>query len=124
MIKMGAGIAALAATAYFFLGPDGKKHQKKLKGWMVRMKGEVLEKLEDVQDLTEPIYNEIVDAVAKAEEINGKIPKEEIMALASELKGQWRAIKRAASGDKKKATGLVKKTKRAATTKSTKSKKS
>jgi len=113
MVKVGVGVAALAA-AYFFLGPDGKKHQKKMKGWMVRMKGEVLEKLEDVQEITEPIYNEIVDTVAKANEVNSKIPKAEIMQLAVDLKRQWRTIRRTASGDAKRAKRVAKKTRSAA----------
>jgi hypothetical protein len=114
MIRVGAGIAAIAATAYFFLGPDGKRHQKKMKGWMVKMKGEVLEKLEEVQDLTEPIYNEIVDTVARAQEVNERIPKDEIYSLANDLKKQWRTIVRTATGDKKKVKRVAKKTKRAA----------
>ena len=90
---MGAGLAILAAGAYFFLGPDGKKHQKKMRGWMVRMKGEVLEKLEDAKDVSEPVYNDIVDTVARANAVAGKIPKNEIMALAQDLKKQWKTIR-------------------------------
>lgn len=101
MAAVGAGIAALAAGVYFFLGPDGKKHQKKMKGWMVKMKGEVLEKLEEARDVSEPIYNEIVDTVAKTYTVAGKIPREEIMGLASELKKQWRTISRSAKASKK-----------------------
>jgi hypothetical protein len=111
VLKIGAGIAALAA-AYFFLGPDSKKHQKKFKGWMVRMKGEVLEKLEDVQELTQPIYTEIVDTIAKAEEIKGKIPQQEIESFASDLKRQWKVIKSITSQDKRRASSLANKTKR------------
>lgn len=91
---MGAGLATLAAGIYFFLGPDGKKHQKKMKGWMVRMKGEVLEKMEDAREMSEPVYNDIVDTVARANAVAGKIPKEEILALATDLKRQWRSISR------------------------------
>lgn len=114
------GIAALAAGAYFFLGPDGKKHQKKMKGWMVKMKGEVLEKLEDMQDVTEPIYREVVDTVARAQEVNDKIPRSEILSLATELKRQWRTIKKSAGSDKKKAKTVAKKTVRAAKSKRSK----
>lgn len=94
---VGAGIAAIAAGAYFFFGPDGKKHQKKMKGWMIRMNGEVLEKIEAAGEMSESAYNEIVDAVARTNELSGKIPKEEIVALATELKKQWKNIKKGAS---------------------------
>ncbi len=98
MAAVGAGIAAIAAGAYFFFGPDGSKHQKKMKGWMVKMKGDVLEKLEDAIDVTEPIYNDIVDSVARTQAVAGKIPKTEIMALAIDLKKQWRTISRSVKG--------------------------
>ncbi len=100
MVAAGAGIAALAAGIYFFFGPDGKKHQKKMKGWMVSMKGEVLEKLEETQEVTEPVYNNIVDSIASAYSIAGKIPKNEIMELASDMKRQWRTIKKTVGGNK------------------------
>lgn len=107
MVAIGAGLAAIAASAYFFLGPDGKKHQKKMKGWMVRMKGEVLEKLEDAQGVTQPIYNDIVDTVAKAQAVAGNIPKAEVLALAKDLKRQWRNITRSTAS--KKSVKVVKK---------------
>jgi hypothetical protein len=104
MAAVGAGIAAIAAGAYFFFGPDGKKHQKKMRGWMVTMKGEVLERLEETRDISEPIYNDIVDSVAKAYSVAGKIPKDEIMSLATDLKKQWRGISRGAKAVSKTAT--------------------
>jgi aminoglycoside phosphotransferase family enzyme len=113
MAMVGAGIAAIAAGAYFFFGPQGKKHQKQMKGWMVRMKGEVLEKIEGAKEMSEEAYNEIVNTVARTHELAGKIPKEEIMALATDLKKQWRSIKKNASGTKKvvkKASATAKKT--------------
>ncbi len=113
MALVGAGIAAIAAGAYFFFGPDGKKHQKKMKGWMVRMKGEVLEKIEGAQNMSEEAYNEIVNTVAKANELSGKIPKEEIMDLANDLKRQWKSIKKGATGTGKKVKKLSSKTTKA-----------
>jgi gas vesicle protein len=94
LIGIGVGIAALAAGAYFFFGPDGKKHQKKMRGWMVRMKGEILEKLEAAQEVSEPIYHKIVDTVAAAQALSGQVSKEEIDELAGELKKKWRVISR------------------------------
>jgi hypothetical protein len=112
-VLVGAGIAAIAAGAYFFLGPKGKKHQKQMKGWMVKMKGEVLEKLEEAKEVTEPIYNDIVDTVAKTNAVAGKIPKAEIAALAEDLKKQWRALNRTGKG-KKRGTSSKSKTRRTA----------
>lgn len=120
-VIIGAGLAALAAGAYFFLGPKGKKHQKQMKGWMVKMKGEVLEKLEDAKEVSEPIYNDIVDAVAKANEVKGKIPETEIRALALDLKKQWRSLSRTLMGKKKAAAPKRSSSAKRKTTKNSKS---
>jgi hypothetical protein len=99
-IMIGAGAAALAAGIYFFQTKHGKRNAKKLKGWMVRMKGEVLEKLEEAEEVTEPVYRGIVDTVANAEIVASKIPRSEILALATDLKRQWNMIRRMSGGKK------------------------
>ena len=40
-MMVGAGMAALGAGAYYLLGPDAKKHQKKASAVIVKMKKEV-----------------------------------------------------------------------------------
>lgn len=40
MLAVGAGVAALGAGAYYLMGPDGKKNQKKAKAWITKMKKE------------------------------------------------------------------------------------
>ena len=89
---IGASIAGLAATAYFFLGPKGKKHQKQTRGWAIKMKGDVVEKLEKVRLVTEPVYNEIIDSVAGRYEKEMKAGHKEIKALANDLKKHWKAV--------------------------------
>lgn len=116
---VGAAVAALAAGAYFFNSDQGKKHAKKMKGWMVRMKGEVLEKIEDIEEVSEPVYREIVDTVANAQIVANKIPRSEILTLATDLKRQWNAIKRL-SGSAKKPRSAPKKAKSAKATTSPK----
>ena len=41
MLAAGAGIAAIGAGAYYLLGPDAKKHQKKASVLMAKMQKEV-----------------------------------------------------------------------------------
>lgn len=98
---LGASVAGLAATAYFFLGPKGKKNQKHAKAWAIKMKGDVVEKLENAKEVTEPIYHSIVDAVAQKYAKNAKIGKEEIDLLAKNLKSHWKAINPTAKTKKK-----------------------
>ncbi|MDO8594114.1 MAG: hypothetical protein Q7R93_01185 [bacterium] len=89
---VGASLAALAAGAYFFLGPKGKIHQKQTKAWAIKMKGDVVEKLEKAKDVSESVYHEIVDSVA-AEYMRGKgAGGREISALAADLKKHWKNL--------------------------------
>lgn len=91
-VAIGASVAALAAATYYFFGPEGKKHQRDFKGWMIKMKADIIEKIEDAGEVTEPIYDKIVDEVAMAYAKAGKVNQEEIAPYADILKRQWRNI--------------------------------
>src|ERR1035437_3109144 len=93
---VGATLAGLAATTYFFLGPKGKTHQKHAKAWAIKMKGDVVEKLEQARDMSEPAYQEIIDSVAVEYAKGKKASQEEIDALAQDLKKHWKTISRGA----------------------------
>ncbi|MDO8551927.1 MAG: hypothetical protein Q7S01_00170 [bacterium] len=88
---LGASVASLAA-AYFFLGPKGKAHRRQTKAWAIKMKGDVVEKLEKARDVSEPVYREIIDSVAATYEKGKKASREEIKALAQDLKKHWKTI--------------------------------
>lgn len=92
VVAVGAGVIALAAASYFFFGPEGKKNRDSLKGWMVKMKGEVIEKMEDAKDMTEAAYEKIVDAVASKYAKAGRVSEQEIRLFAGLLKQQWKGI--------------------------------
>jgi hypothetical protein len=93
---IGASLAGLAATAYFFFGPKGKKHRQHAKAWAIKMKGDVIEKLEKARAITQPIYLEIIDTVAKEYEKGKKASRPEIEALADDLKKHWKSISKLA----------------------------
>lgn len=98
---LGASLAGLAAGAYFFLGPKGKKHQKNLKAWAIKMKGDVVEKLEAAREITEPIYHEIIDSVSSDYTKGMRAGKAEIEALATDLKKHWKTISGTAKAAKR-----------------------
>jgi len=100
-VSIGAGVAALAAAGYFFLGPKGKKNQKKTRAWMIKMKGDVVERLESVQDVTKETYDTIVDTVGGAYESVAQ-NKNEVSELAAELKSHWKSISQKAMQKGKK----------------------
>ena len=62
---LGASVAGLAATTYFFFGSKAKAHQRYAKAWAIKMKGDVVGKLETGREITESMYHEIIDSVAK-----------------------------------------------------------
>ncbi len=97
MISIGAGVAALATASYYLFGPKGKDHRKSMKGWMIKMKGEIVEKIEDVKELTEPIYHDIVDSVVASYATTKKIGSKELSVFSDNLKGQWKDIIKASS---------------------------
>lgn len=111
---IGASAAALAAT-YFFLGPKGKQHQKQTKAWATKMKSNVLKKLKDARNVSEPIYHQIIDSVAVEYKKGKRIDGKEINSLVHDLKKHWKAISSAAKVTKrdvvKDAKKVVKKAK-------------
>jgi len=98
---IGASLAGLAATAYFLFGPKGKKHRQHAKAWAIKMKGEVVEKLEKAREITEPVYWQIIDTVAKDYKQGKKATRPEIDALAKDLKKHWSAMSKLATAAKK-----------------------
>lgn len=92
IVAAGAGVLALAAASYYLFGPEAKKHQKKVKGWMIKAKGEIVEKLEEAKDMTEPAYHAIVDSVAAAYMNKGTITKDDLAEFTGNLKKQWKSI--------------------------------
>ncbi len=98
---IGASVAGVAATAYFFFGPKGKKNRAHVASWAIKMKGDVIEKLEKAKEITEPIYSEIIDAVSKEYSKDKKATKAEIEAIANDLKKHWKSISKLAISAKK-----------------------
>lgn len=104
---LGASLAGLAATAYFFLGPKGKTNQKHAKAWAIKMKGDVIEKLETAREISEPVYHQIIDSVAGQYERSKKANHEEIAELAKDLKKHWKTITCAKKPVKRKGVKAI-----------------
>ncbi len=89
VVAIGAGVAALSVAGYLLLGPDGKKNRKAVKAWTIKMKAEVAEKVEDLKEITLPVYEKIVDEVSdKYNKIKNIDPKQ-VKAEVASLKKQW-----------------------------------
>lgn len=99
LFVFGASLAGLAA-AYFFLSPKNKRRLDNTKSWVIKMKGDVVEKLEQAREISEAVYNEIIDSVATKYEKELKSSPEEIKLLARDLKTHWQTISRSAKAKK------------------------
>ena len=108
-VAIGAGVAALAAAVagtYFLFGTKkGAKARKQIKGWMLKAKGEILEKMEELQEINEKVYNKIVDEVQAGYKKVKNIDAKDVEAFGKEMKAHWKGIKKEIE---KKTKGKVK----------------
>jgi len=107
--------AVAAAGAYLLYGSkDAAKNRKKVKGWMLKARGEVLEALERAEHITEREYNSLIESVAGVYSSLQNASKGEIADFKKEMKGQWKklqksgAVKKVAKRAMKSAMGKVK----------------
>lgn len=139
--KLGIGVgltaaAVAAAGAYFLYGSENAdKNRKKVKGWMLKAKGEVLEKLEDAKHITEEEFIALVDNVVSTYDKAQSLSKKEMKDFRQEMAENWQELvasgvakvltaeqiaKREAKDVGKKAKKVVKKTVKKTTKKATK----
>ena len=94
----GLGLAALAAAAagtYFLYGSkNASKNRKKIKGWMLKAKGEVLQEMEHMKDMSESRYHDTIDAMSERYKMLKHVDKKELNHLVKELKSHWKHIKK------------------------------
>ncbi len=97
---IGVGIAAAGAAAYLLFGPNGKKNQKTVKGWAVKMKGEIIEKFEQAKEVTEPIYHNVIDQISNKYSKMANISQAELAEEVKNLKNHWKSISKDMKGKK------------------------
>lgn len=117
-----AAAAAAIAGGYFLYGPQGKQNRKKIKGWTLKAKGEVLQEIEKMKEVSQDGYHKVVDKVLKKYGKMAGVTSGEVMQLGKELRSHWKNIQESApkksakkstsSKAKKKATARRKTTKK------------
>jgi hypothetical protein len=91
---LAAAAAAAAAGAYFLYGKDGAKNRKAVKGWMLKARGEVMDRMEKLENVSEAKYREIVDTVIRGYKSAKNASPAELAAAAAEMKSHWNSIKK------------------------------
>ncbi|OGS66718.1 MAG: hypothetical protein A3J79_04235 [Elusimicrobia bacterium RIFOXYB2_FULL_62_6] len=90
LIGAGIGLAALTAVGtYFMYGKRGAENRRKIAGWMLKMKGEVLEKVEELKEVNKEAYFKMVDETATRYSRLERVGASELKHLTEELKGAW-----------------------------------
>lgn len=111
-----AGIATIAGTVFLYGTDAGKKKRKQIKGWMLKAKGEVVERLEKMKDINEESYNKVVDAVTAKYKAVKSVGPEELDEIVADFKKSWKHMvqatkpKKAASRKKAAAKASAKTT--------------
>lgn len=100
----GLGLAALAAATaagvYFLYGSkNAPKNRIAVKGWMLKARGEVMEKMEKMRRIDEKDYRRVVNTVASKYKKLKDVNMKEVDSLVKDLNDQWKNIS-AEAGEK------------------------
>lgn len=99
-VGMGLGLAAAGVAAYLLWGKDGKKNRKVVRGWAVKMKGEIIEKFEKAENVTEETYHNIVDQVKARYEKMKNVDQAELKAMILDIRKHWKVMSKGAKSKK------------------------
>jgi len=90
-----ATVALGALGAYFLYGTkEGESKIAKIKGWMLKMKGEVLEEIESLKELNEETYTAVVNSASKRYKALKNVDNKELEKVVKDLKKHWKDIKK------------------------------
>jgi len=91
-LAMAGLLASAAAGAVYLYGKNKKRAQRQLRGWVLKVKGEVMDKIASVETLTRSQYNDFVDTAIAEYADKKHIAKPEVEELRSQLKSRWQDI--------------------------------
>lgn len=93
VIGAGIGLAALAAAGtYFLYGKRGAKNRETIAGWALQLKGQVLEKMEKLDDVNQEAYNELITETVERFGRVKKVSAAELKLITADLKSAWSHI--------------------------------
>jgi hypothetical protein len=93
-VGLAASVAAAALGAYFLYGSKhAEKNRAKVKGWTLKAQSEVLTHMKRMKQVSEADYQAIVSRVIAQYRGAKNVTGPELLALASDLRRHWKAIK-------------------------------
>ena len=110
----GAVVATAAGIVYLY-GKNGEKHRKQVQSWMLKARGEVMDKLEKMKTVSEREYKMTVDAVVAKYAKLKTVHNTDVAALKKDLLAHWKEIvketKQATADTKKRVASAAKRVK-------------
>jgi hypothetical protein len=95
-VSIGLGLTAAAVTAagaYFLYGSkEASQNRKRVKGWVLKAKGEILETLEKTKAITEEEYHELVNSATGVYGTVKSATKGEIKDFKREMQEHWNEL--------------------------------
>lgn len=88
-----AAVATVVAGAYFFTQTkQGKKAASTMRGWAVRARGEIMERIEKMRNMDRHEYFAAIDNVLAKYSKARDVSKRELTDLRKELRAKWDRI--------------------------------
>ena len=82
----------LAAWAALYALFNGKENAPKAKAWAIHMEQEIVEKIDAVKDMTEPVLAGIIDEVKKKYEQMKDIDADDLKKTVDALRDHWASV--------------------------------
>lgn len=90
-MSIGAVASVIAGAYYLYGSKDGVAKRKQIAAWSVKMKGEVLQGIEKLKEVSEPAYKDIVKKVSEKYK---QVEKGELKKVVDELNSTWNKMKK------------------------------
>ena len=87
-----AGAVAATAGTLFLYGKNAKHNRKAVRGWTIKMKGEIVDKMEKLGEINQEVYHALVDEVTQAYGKLQYVDAQDLQKMAKELKSSWKDI--------------------------------
>ena len=99
-----AGVStAMLIGGYYLFGPNGQRNRMKTDRWIRRVRYEILQKMDALEDITEQQYHKIVDDVLSRYHSFKEISKEKMDRVSEDFRGKWLEMREAARRAKEEA---------------------
>ena len=96
ILGLATGVAA-AAAGYYFFGKDGKEHRKEVSNWKKKAKMEMLEKIKQMESVTQTAYHKAAEEVLAKYKLVKDIDPKELQNFGQELRAHWEEISKQAA---------------------------